>query len=149
MVCSRDTSQSRSRPRLDACSRRLRAHAGLHRDRLRRIDLGRRIASRSRRIGLSDCGSMRPLQKSAVTSAATAMFLLAHPTMQVQTHSYTGSRMNRRIFALALAMFATIAAGCGYHTLGAATHLPPDVKTLAVPVFATHTEASGAETAMT
>jgi outer membrane lipopolysaccharide assembly protein LptE/RlpB len=57
--------------------------------------------------------------------------------------------MNRRIFALALAMFATIAAGCGYHTLGAATHLPPDVKTLAVPVFATHTEASGAETAMT
>jgi outer membrane lipopolysaccharide assembly protein LptE/RlpB len=31
--------------------------------------------------------------------------------------------------------------GCGYHTLGAATHLPPDVQTLAVPVFATRTEA--------
>jgi len=39
--------------------------------------------------------------------------------------------------------------GCGYHTLGAATHLPPEVKTLAVPEFATRTEASGAETAMT
>jgi outer membrane lipopolysaccharide assembly protein LptE/RlpB len=39
--------------------------------------------------------------------------------------------------------------GCGYHTLGAATHLPPDVKTLAVPVFATHTEANGTETALT
>ena len=39
--------------------------------------------------------------------------------------------------------------GCGYHTLGAATHLPPDVKTLAVPVFATHTEANGTETAIT
>ena len=39
--------------------------------------------------------------------------------------------------------------GCGYHTLGAATHLPPDVKTLAVPVFATRTEANGTETALT
>ena len=39
--------------------------------------------------------------------------------------------------------------GCGYHTLGAATHLPPDVKTLSVPVFATHTEAYHTETVMT
>jgi outer membrane lipopolysaccharide assembly protein LptE/RlpB len=39
--------------------------------------------------------------------------------------------------------------GCGYHTLGAATHLPPDVKTLAVPVFATQTDTNGAETAIT
>jgi len=38
---------------------------------------------------------------------------------------------------------------CGYHTLGAATHLPPDVKTLAVPVFATKTEAYHTETVMT
>jgi outer membrane lipopolysaccharide assembly protein LptE/RlpB len=39
--------------------------------------------------------------------------------------------------------------GCGYHTLGAATHLPPDIKTLAVPVFATRTEANGTEQALT
>ena len=39
--------------------------------------------------------------------------------------------------------------GCGYHTLGTATHLPPDIKTLAVPVFATRTEASGTEQALT
>jgi outer membrane lipopolysaccharide assembly protein LptE/RlpB len=39
--------------------------------------------------------------------------------------------------------------GCGYHTLGAATHLPPDIKTLAIPVFATRTEASGTEQALT
>ena len=39
--------------------------------------------------------------------------------------------------------------GCGYHTLGAATHLPPNIKTLAVPVFATHTEVSGTEQALT
>jgi len=39
--------------------------------------------------------------------------------------------------------------GCGYHTLGAATHLPPGVKTLAVPVFSTKTEAYHTETVMT
>jgi outer membrane lipopolysaccharide assembly protein LptE/RlpB len=40
-------------------------------------------------------------------------------------------------------------AGCGYHTIGAAAHLPPDVKTLSIPVFATRTEANGTETVMT
>ena len=40
-------------------------------------------------------------------------------------------------------------AGCGYHTVGAATHLPPDVKTLSVPVFATRTVMNGTETPMT
>jgi outer membrane lipopolysaccharide assembly protein LptE/RlpB len=39
--------------------------------------------------------------------------------------------------------------GCGYHTLGAATHLPPDVHTLSVPVFATRTEAYHTEVPMT
>jgi outer membrane lipopolysaccharide assembly protein LptE/RlpB len=39
--------------------------------------------------------------------------------------------------------------GCGYHALGAATHLPLEIKTLAVPVFATRTEASGTEEALT
>ena len=58
--------------------------------------------------------------------------------------------------AIACLLFATLAAvalpglsGCGYHTLGAASHLPPDVKTLAVPVFATRTESNGTETALT
>jgi outer membrane lipopolysaccharide assembly protein LptE/RlpB len=59
----------------------------------------------------------------------------------------------RRSALLPVAASAALAllsvTGCGYHTLGAATHLPPDVKTLAVPVFATHTEANGAETAIT
>ena len=39
--------------------------------------------------------------------------------------------------------------GCGYHTLGSATHLPPDVRTLAIPQFATRTEAYHTETVMT
>jgi outer membrane lipopolysaccharide assembly protein LptE/RlpB len=54
-------------------------------------------------------------------------------------------------FAVAtVAGFCLVAlAGCGYHTLGAATHLPPGVRTLAVPEFATRTEANGTETALT
>ena len=40
-------------------------------------------------------------------------------------------------------------AGCGYHTLGAATHLPPNLHTLSVPVFANNTDAYGTETALT
>ncbi|MDR3727223.1 MAG: LPS assembly lipoprotein LptE [Terracidiphilus sp.] len=54
---------------------------------------------------------------------------------------------------LPLILTATIAllgiSGCGYHTLGAATHLPPDVHTLSVPVFATRTEAYHTEVTMT
>lgn len=50
----------------------------------------------------------------------------------------------------ALAVLVSLGlAGCGYHTLGAATHLPPGVETLAVPVFATHTEAYHTEVVMT
>ncbi|MGD0348035.1 MAG: LPS assembly lipoprotein LptE [Terracidiphilus sp.] len=55
-----------------------------------------------------------------------------------------------RLIAAALAALASLGlSSCGYHTLGAATHLPPGVNTLAVPVFATHTEANGTETALT
>ena len=55
-----------------------------------------------------------------------------------------------RSFKAALAaLVLLLASGCGYHTLGAATHLPPGVKTLAVPVFATRTDSNGTETALT
>jgi outer membrane lipopolysaccharide assembly protein LptE/RlpB len=40
-------------------------------------------------------------------------------------------------------------AGCGYHTLGAATHLPPEARTLAVPVFTTKTDTYHTEAVMT
>lgn len=52
-----------------------------------------------------------------------------------------------KILPVAAALIAL--SGCGYHTLGAATHLPPDLKTLSVPVFATRTEAYHTETALT
>ena len=62
---------------------------------------------------------------------------------------YTEHNMPRRFVLEFFALFFAGLSGCGYHTLGAATHLPPDVKTLAVPVFATRTDSNGAETAMT
>src|SRR6266704_6387111 len=40
-------------------------------------------------------------------------------------------------------------AGCGYHTLGAATHMPSNVRTLSVPAFATRTDAYHTEVVMT
>ncbi len=57
--------------------------------------------------------------------------------------------MIRRFLLLTLAVLLACAAGCGYHTLGAATHLPPDTRTLSVPVFATRTEAYHTEAVMT
>jgi outer membrane lipopolysaccharide assembly protein LptE/RlpB len=57
--------------------------------------------------------------------------------------------MNHRFLAIALAAPLAAAVGCGYHTVGAATHMPPNVRTLSVPVFATHTETYHTETVMT
>lgn len=56
--------------------------------------------------------------------------------------------MLRRFSVAAFAALFALS-GCGYHTLGAAAHLPPDVRTLSVPVFATRTETYGVEAAMT
>ena len=57
--------------------------------------------------------------------------------------------MLRRIPLIAIALPLASLCGCGYHTVGAATHLPPDAHTLAVPMFVTHTEAYHTETALT
>lgn len=57
--------------------------------------------------------------------------------------------MLRRLLLVVFAMSLTALCGCGYHAVGAATHLPPDAHTLAVPVFATHTEAYHTEAALT
>jgi outer membrane lipopolysaccharide assembly protein LptE/RlpB len=55
-----------------------------------------------------------------------------------------------RIAAVLLFMAGLLAlSGCGYHTLGAATHLPPDARTIAVPVFSTRTDSYHTETVMT
>lgn len=56
--------------------------------------------------------------------------------------------MRKTGIALLTALWMGIT-GCGYHALGAATHLPPDVRTLAVPLFANRTESYHTETVMT
>ena len=48
-----------------------------------------------------------------------------------------------------LGFFLLCLAGCGYHPVGAATHIPANVHTLAVPVFATRVEAFRTEVAFT
>ena len=40
-------------------------------------------------------------------------------------------------------------AGCGYHTVGSATHIPGNVRTLAVPIFTTRAQAFHTEMAFT
>lgn len=56
--------------------------------------------------------------------------------------------MRLRLIAPVAAALLSLS-GCGYHTLGAATHLPADIKTLSVPVFANHTIFNGTNTAVT
>ena len=63
--------------------------------------------------------------------------------------SYNKSSMTRRLFALVITALSAAVSGCGYHTVGASTHLPPDARTLAVPMFATQTEAYHTEAALT
>ena len=53
------------------------------------------------------------------------------------------------LFAAITTFAALTATGCGYHQAGSAAHLPGNVRTLAVPVFATHVQAFHTETAFT
>lgn len=55
----------------------------------------------------------------------------------------------RKVALAALAALVVSLTGCGYHSLGSAAHLPPDVRTLAVPTFTTRTEAYHTEALMT
>lgn len=48
-----------------------------------------------------------------------------------------------------LTLFIAALTGCGYHQSGAATHIPPNLRTLAVPVFATKVQAYHTEVAFT
>ncbi len=46
-------------------------------------------------------------------------------------------------------LLALLLAGCGYHKVGSATHLPPGTRTLAVPTFSTRVLNFHTETAFT
>src|ERR1700739_2722916 len=65
------------------------------------------------------------------------------PTFATQKSRKDGAR---KIGLITLAMWMS---GCGYHTLGAATHLPANMLTLSVPLFAPRTEPYHTEALMT
>ena len=50
---------------------------------------------------------------------------------------------------LLLATPLLLLTACGYHTVGASAHLPPNIRTLAVPAFTTRTQAFHTEFAFT
>lgn len=52
-------------------------------------------------------------------------------------------------FAGVLMLGMLLTTGCGYHTVGAATHIPADVRTISVPIFASRVQAYNTETAFT
>ena len=53
-----------------------------------------------------------------------------------------------RLRLLTLLLVTTLS-GCGYHQAGSATHIPANVRTLAVPIFATRAQAYRTEMAFT
>jgi len=53
-----------------------------------------------------------------------------------------------RVSLLTLLLVTTLS-GCGYHQAGSATHIPANVRTLAVPIFATRAQAYHTEMAFT
>jgi outer membrane lipopolysaccharide assembly protein LptE/RlpB len=57
--------------------------------------------------------------------------------------------MLRPLRLLAAAALPLLAAGCGYHTLGSAAHVPEDVYTIAVPFFENRTQFSHTEVTLT
>jgi len=52
----------------------------------------------------------------------------------------------RAAVVLSVVMMLT---GCGYHVVGAASHIPANVRTLSVPIFASKVQGFGTETAFT
>lgn len=54
--------------------------------------------------------------------------------------------MKRSLFTVALLLPL---AGCGYHQVGAATHVAPNVRTIALPIFRSRVQAYNTETTFT
>ena len=50
---------------------------------------------------------------------------------------------------LRIAPLLLLLTGCGYHTVGSASHLPKTMHTLAIPTFVNHTQSYHTETAFT
>ena len=57
--------------------------------------------------------------------------------------------MRRGVWCAVAGLAVVLTAGCGYHKVGAATHIPVNVRTLAVPIFVSKVQAFNTETAFT
>lgn len=57
--------------------------------------------------------------------------------------------MRRGLRCAVAGLALVLTAGCGYHKVGAATHIPVNVRTLAVPIFVSKVQAFNTETAFT
>jgi outer membrane lipopolysaccharide assembly protein LptE/RlpB len=57
--------------------------------------------------------------------------------------------MRRELLAGAAALVLMLATGCGYSRVGAASHIPANVRTLAVPIFTSKVQGYNTETAFT
>ena len=55
----------------------------------------------------------------------------------------------RRALCVGAAGLALMMMGCGYHQVGAAAHIPANVRTLAVPIFVSKVQAYNTETVFT
>jgi outer membrane lipopolysaccharide assembly protein LptE/RlpB len=58
-------------------------------------------------------------------------------------------RLCHRLCHIAIIGLALLLASCGYHAVGSASHLPPDVKILAIPSFRNQTHTYHVETGLT
>jgi outer membrane lipopolysaccharide assembly protein LptE/RlpB len=75
---------------------------------------------------------------------------LCHPAVQRHRFARCDNKANRMKLRLALSfVLSTLLTGCGYHTAGSATHIPANVRTMAVPIFSTRTQAYHTEMAFT
>ena len=57
--------------------------------------------------------------------------------------------MRRGVWCAVAGLALVLSAGCGYHKVGAATHIPTNVRTLAVPIFVSKVQAFNTETVFT
>jgi outer membrane lipopolysaccharide assembly protein LptE/RlpB len=63
--------------------------------------------------------------------------------------SHAARRLRSALCCLLLSVAFLSALGCGYHVAGSATHIPANVRTIAVPIFTTRTQAFHTELAFT
>ncbi len=59
-------------------------------------------------------------------------------THPAKTYNQKVLSFSMRPAAISVCLFLLLTVGCGYHTAGSATHLPPDIGTIDVPIFQTN-----------